>query len=75
MPENIIEAFDVLGKEIKALKRELEHRAWEIDTLNRKNKELYERVENLEQELKAAYVKLDKYTQLKPSEERGCRNG
>lgn len=75
MPENIIEAFNALGKEIKALKKELEYKAWENDALKGKNKELCGRVEDLEQELKAMYVKLDKYTRLAPSAEKRCGNG
>lgn len=75
MPENIIEAFDALGKEIRALKKELEYKVWEINALKEKNDELRGRAENLEQDLKAAYVQLDKYTQLKPDKERGYENG
>lgn len=75
MPEHIIEAFDALGKEIGALKKELEYKVMEIDLLKDKNKALYERTENLEQELKAAYVKIDKYTKIEMCEERGRGNG
>lgn len=54
MPENIIEAFDALGKEIRALKKELEYKTWDNETLKAKNKELQEQVSCLQQELKAA---------------------
>ena len=74
MPENIIETFDALGKEIRALKKELEYKVWEIDALKAKNDELRGRAENFEQELKAAYAQLDKYTKLNPCKERGCEN-
>lgn len=63
MPEHIIEAFDALGKEIGALKKELEYKVMEIDLLKDKNKALYERAENLEKELKAAEEKLYKLRQ------------
>lgn len=75
MSENIIEAFDALGKEIGALKHEIERKTWEIESLERKNKELRKVTESLEQELKAACVQLEKYTKLKPCEERGGGNG
>ena len=75
MPEHIIEAFEALGKEIGALKHEIERKTWEIESLERKNKELRKVTESLEQELKAAYVKIDKYTNIEMCEERGCGNG
>lgn len=63
MPEHIIEAFEALGKEIGALKKDLEYKVMEIDLLKDKNKALYERTENLEQELNAAQEKLYKLRQ------------
>lgn len=48
MPENIIEVFDTCGKEIKALKETIKIKDWEIDSLKGHNKELLERIEQLE---------------------------
>ena len=55
MPGNIVAALETLGKEIIALRKDLEYKEWENDALKDKNKALCERVEDLESKLKADY--------------------
>lgn len=63
--ENVSAVLETLGEKIRALKNELAMREWEVGTLKEKNKELYERLEQTEAELKKACAELAYVTQPK----------